>query len=144
VSDPRKSQVERSFKRSLDSLREITSFVEGFFEQQRLDQTQLCPVAMAVEELFTNTLKYNSSDHEILIGLERLQHQLAVSVTDYDVERFDINEAPPARVDLPLEARRPGGLGIHLIKQMADRVEYEYVDRRSKTTLFFNTEVKGC
>jgi anti-sigma regulatory factor (Ser/Thr protein kinase) len=39
-----------------------------------------------------------------------------------------------------LDERKPGGLGIHLIKQLMDRVEYEYVDRRSTTTFFKKIE----
>ena len=33
--------------------------------------------------------------------------------------------------------RRPGGLGLHLIRQMVDSIEYEYneAERRSRITL---------
>ena len=55
-------------------------------------------------------------------------------LTDYDVDRFDVTEAPGANVDLPIEQRRPGGLGLHLVRCMLDRVDYEYsdVERRSR------------
>jgi anti-sigma regulatory factor (Ser/Thr protein kinase) len=53
------------------------------------------------------------------------------------VDRFDVTEAPEANVDLPIEQRRPGGLGLHLVRRMLDRVEYEYsdVERRSRIRL---------
>jgi anti-sigma regulatory factor (Ser/Thr protein kinase) len=50
------------------------------------------------------------------------------------VERFDIRTVPNVDVDRDLKDRKPGGLGIHLLKRMVDDVGYEYVDGRSTTT----------
>ena len=36
---------------------------------------------------------------------------------------FDITQLPDVDVDAPIEKRQPGGLGLHLIKRMADSVE---------------------
>jgi len=81
-------------------------------------------------------LKYGGGDGEILIGLEQKDRELAVSLTDFDVEPFDVTQVPEICVDRPLSERQPGGLGIHLVKKMMDRIEYEYVDRRGTTTFF--------
>jgi serine/threonine-protein kinase RsbW len=56
-------------------------------------------------------------------------------VTDFDVEPFDITKAEKVDVDLPLSERKPGGLGIHFVRDMADSVAYDYTDRRSKVTI---------
>ena len=37
---------------------------------------------------------------------------------------FDPTAAPAPDLSLPLEQRDPGGLGIHLMRRMIDRVEY--------------------
>ena len=128
--------MQRKFKRNLTSLDEIFVFIGEYFAQEQIDQDHLYAVTFAVEELFTNMLKYNPGNtNDVLLGLEQDNGHLAVSLTDFDVEPFDINKAPEVRIDLPLEARKPGGLGIHLVKKMMDRIDYEYVDRRSTTTL---------
>jgi hypothetical protein len=59
-----------------------------------------------------------------------------VTLTDYDVEAFDVTRAPDVDVGAPIEARRPGGLGLHLIRRMVDAIEYRYSDatRESRTT----------
>jgi serine/threonine-protein kinase RsbW len=57
-----------------------------------------------------------------------------VSLTDYDVDRFDPREVPAVDVDAPLEDRAPGGLGLYLVLKMADSIHYEYRNRTSKIT----------
>jgi len=117
-------------------LPEVFEFVGDYFARERIDLKHLYAVRFAAEEVFTNLLKYNPGNtNDILLRLERSDAELAMSLTDFDVEAFDINQAPEARTDLPIEQRQPGGLGIHLVRKLVDRIDYEYVDRRSTTTL---------
>jgi serine/threonine-protein kinase RsbW len=136
MQDDNPRRIEMRFKRSLGSLGEISEFLEAFFARHGIGQVHLESVNLAAEELFTNMLKYGGGEGEILIGLERRDRELAVSLTDFDVERFDVTSVPEVQVDLRLDEREPGGLGIHLVKKMMDRVEYEYLDRRGTTTFF--------
>ncbi len=83
-----------------------------------------------VEEIFTNMVKYNrGSANRIQIGISRDDDRVVVRLTDFDVDPFDPANAPDVDVDLPLEARVPGGLGLHLVKSLADKLTYEYADR---------------
>lgn len=136
MRDGNPGRIEMHFKRSLDSLSEISKFLKDFFVVQGIGPDHLESVTLATEELFTNMLKYGRGDAEILIGLERKDRELSVSLTDFDVDEFDLTKVPEVRVDRPLSERKPGGLGIHLIKKMMDRIEYEYVDRCGTTTFF--------
>jgi len=127
--------VSRSFSRSMDSLGEIFDFIEGFLSEPPVAREHLLAVEFVVEELFTNQVKYAAGNpNRLEIRLRRQRDVLAVSLTDFDTEPFDVRAVDDARVDLPIEKRRPGGLGIHLLKRMVDGIDYEYADRRSTTT----------
>ena len=51
--------AERSFRRSFDSLEEIFAFTAGFFAANGIDRGLLPTVDLALEELFTNMVKYS-------------------------------------------------------------------------------------
>jgi anti-sigma regulatory factor (Ser/Thr protein kinase) len=128
----------RSFRRSFDELPAIVAFTAGEFARQGIDARLLPTVDVAVEELFTNMVKYSKeTDAEVRIGLTGIAGGVEVTLTDYDVEPFDVTKAPEVDVSLPIEQRRPGGLGLHLIRRMLDSVEYEYSQesRESRITL---------
>jgi phosphoserine phosphatase len=129
------SVAERSFRRHYESLETIFAFIDAFFAGRPLDAELRAPVSFIVEELFTNMVRYNAeARHEIAIILEHSPEQLTVRLVDTDVEPFDVTSAPLIDIDKPLEDRSIGGLGLHLVRNMADTLLYEYADRRSVIT----------
>jgi anti-sigma regulatory factor (Ser/Thr protein kinase) len=51
------------------------------------------------------------------------------------VDSWDVTRAPEAALDSPVEARRPGGMGLHLVRKVTDDLRYEYRDRSSTITV---------
>jgi serine/threonine-protein kinase RsbW len=129
------SGARREFPRSLAAVSDVLDWVERFFEAAGIPADHRFGVQLGLEELFTNLVKYGAGAHPIEIELVRRPALLTASLTDVDVEPFDPTAAPDADVTLPLEERRPGGLGLHLIRRVVDRVDYTYENRRSRTTL---------
>jgi anti-sigma regulatory factor (Ser/Thr protein kinase) len=128
--------MESEFKRSFDSLEKLFDFTEGFFERERIGREHRFAVNLAVEELFTNMVKYNpASPAAIEVRMDRDDDQIEVVLTDRDAEPFDVTAVEGASVDKPLEERQPGKLGLFLVKKVMDRVKYEYQDRQSRITL---------
>ena len=111
--------------------------VDTFFAATATDPKVRYPVELALEEIFTNVVKYNSAGKgDIRVDLGIRDHELVITVTDFDAPRFDLtSDAPPVDVDSPLAERTSGGLGIHLVKQMMDRIEYSHADRTGTITL---------
>ena len=137
VTQPSSSDREQSFERSYASLDAIFTFLREFLAQERIDMGLFPVMGMAVEEIFTNMVKYTpGKTGPVSIRLGHASGELAISLTDIDADRYDITQLPEVDVTRPLEERRPGGLGIHLVRKMMDRVEYEYVDRRSTITVY--------
>ena len=127
----------RDFRRSFGSLAEIFAFTADFFARHEIDPGLLPAVDFTLEELFTNMVKYSpAGDAHVSIEMATAPGGVEVTLTDYDVERFDVTQAPDANIHLPIEERRPGGLGLHLIRRLVDSIDYEYSNegRRSRIT----------
>ena len=130
-----RTTILRYFPRSLDSLDGIFRFVGDFIAARSLDTELHMPVCFIIEELFTNFMKYNSeSTHDISLSLGHTPEQLTVRITAFDVDSFDVTHAPTVDTTKPLSERQAGGLGLHLVQQMADTLQYEYAERRSTIT----------
>jgi phosphoserine phosphatase len=127
----------RSFRRSIDALDEIFTFTAASFARLRIDPGLLGAVDLMLEELFTNMVKYSpGGGAEVRVDIGAIPGGVEAAISDYDVERFDVTRAPDPAIDLPLAERRPGGLGLHLIRKLADHLAYDYseAERRSRIT----------
>ena len=123
--------------RDLDALSDVMQLVETFFTTTTADPNIRYSVELALEELFTNIVKYNSfGKSDIRIDLAISERDVVVTVTDFDAPRWDpLTEAPGVDTFQPLARRSPGGLGIYLVKKMMDRIEYSHEDRTGTITL---------
>jgi sigma-B regulation protein RsbU (phosphoserine phosphatase) len=134
----------RNFPRTFAALQDIVGFTAAFVARHGLDPDLLPTVDLAVEELFTNMVKYSPGGKaEVCIDLAAIAGGMEVTLTDYDVERFDVTKAPDADIHLPIDERRPGGLGLHLIRRLVDSMEYEYTAEARRSRIRFRKTLAG-
>ena len=124
------------FARDWAALAQVFAFLDEFAAAHQLDEPVRYTVALAVEELFTNMVKYHGDGApEIPLHAEVVDGAVRIVLEDHDVERFDITEVPARDIDKPAPQRRPGGLGIHLVREMMDDFRYDYKDRCGTITI---------
>lgn len=128
--------TERRFPRTVESLEAIHQFVLEFLAAQDLGPEHAFDVDLVVEELFTNMVKYSREGrHPIEVSLAREDRALRIVLRDFDVEPYDVTTARDVDVDRPVMERKAGGLGLHIVRKIADRVDYDYRDRTSTITV---------
>ena len=87
----------RDFARSFDSLEQIFAMVRLMLDARGVSEADAYAIAMAIEELFTNMVKYSrESTQDIAIGLDWTAPMLTVRLRDFDVNPFDVTQPPPA------------------------------------------------
>ena len=126
----------RRFPRNLNSLKAISEFVAAFLQRRGIDASHAFEVDLVIEELFTNMVKYaRKGTRDIEVGLDGGRPMLTITLRDFDVEAFDVTRIAAPDLSLPASERRPGGLGIHLVRQIADSFQYEHKDGNSVITV---------
>jgi len=128
---------ERRFQNSLADLGQVTEETVRFIEANGIRGEAVYAANLAIEEMVTNILNYGYDDtmaHEILLRVEVLPQRLLLMIED-DGHEFNPLNAPEPDVNLPIERRTPGGLGIHLVRKLADEMRYERRDGRNRLTI---------
>ncbi|MFA6957165.1 MAG: ATP-binding protein [Thermoanaerobaculia bacterium] len=123
--------------RRIDALARLFEFSEAFCHADGVDPGTRSRTDFVLEEIFTNFVKYNAAGTgDIEVALRTCDGLVEICVTDFDSERFDLREHAEVAVDAPLSERTPGGLGIHLVKKFAKRIDYDYQNRMSRITIY--------
>jgi serine/threonine-protein kinase RsbW len=127
--------MKKTYRRNFDQIAQIVEDTASFFGEHGIDPSLRMKVDLSLEELFVNMVTYNTeTDRDILLEMRPIEGGVEVSLTDYDVERFDPTIIEDVNIDAPLSERAPGGLGLYLVLKMADSIHYEYHERTSTIT----------
>jgi anti-sigma regulatory factor (Ser/Thr protein kinase) len=115
------------FKRDIASLGPIYDFISSALASSGAGEAVRYAVNLAVEELFTNLVKYNrSTTEDIPIIVEIRGSQICVTITDRADEPFDVTTAGNVDISRSISNRTRGGLGLHLVRKFVDHLSYEY------------------
>ncbi len=118
---------------SLDGLASIEQEVQDFLDGHLLDPHALFVTRLVIEEVVVNLAQHGSGGDtaratvEIAVTTDASQ----VTIVD-DEESFDPRAAPALDTSADLDHRRPGGMGLHLVRELTDSLRYERVDGRNR------------
>ena len=94
------------------------------------------PVTLALEEILSNVIRHSgATDISVRFTFEAGAFEFTVADNGpaYNPLAF-----PPLDPTAPLDARRPGGMGVHIVRHLADELRYEYLTDRN--TLLFRKQ----
>lgn len=111
--------------------------IEDFLRSFGVPGETIFRVVLAVEELLTNIVNYGYGDagrHLIQVSVSVTEGAVIVRIED-DGAPFDPFARPPVDTAAGIDERRPGGLGIHLVREMIAEIAYRRSDGRNRITL---------
>ena len=114
----------------------VVAFVTGLVGGAGLDAGRALRLELAVEEWVVNlcTHAYAARDGELEIAVRQRNGQLLIEIIDQGPP-FDPTASPEPDAALPLEQRKPGGLGLLLVRRMTDGLRYSRDGERNIVTL---------
>jgi anti-sigma regulatory factor (Ser/Thr protein kinase) len=94
-------------------------------------------INLLLDEFVSNVIKYGYDDareHRIQVTMELEGRRLTIRIED-DGKAFNPLEAPAPDLDLPIEERPIGGLGILIARTLADSLDYRREGDRNILTI---------
>lgn len=127
----------------IEKWNDVRFFVENFMQKNAVSTNDMMMLDIAIEEIFVNVASYAYAPNHGMVTLEVgiLQNPKAMQVifTDQGIPYNPLDKEDPD-VNLKLEEREIGGLGIYMVKQSMDAVRYAYKDNRNILTIVKNLE----
>ncbi|MEN6602287.1 MAG: ATP-binding protein [Bryobacteraceae bacterium] len=121
----------------LAELERLTGWLDTFCESHGVDDAMHYHINVAVEEVVINAIKHGRCHPQagaIEVNLTLAGDELQIEVIDTGVS-FNPLELPPPELDADIAKRKIGGLGVHLVRSLMNRVEYERLEGRNRLRL---------
>jgi serine/threonine-protein kinase RsbW len=115
----------------------LADAVEAFGKAHGLVEDDIHSVQLLLDEVVINVIKHGYKDEPgrpIDVTLHVEGKTLTLRVED-EARPFDPTTAPAPNLDLPIEERPIGGLGVHIVKSLTESMEYQRVGGRNVLTM---------
>lgn len=114
------------FANNAEEAPRVAKKLDLFLTEQNISPTIINRVLLCVDELVTNIIAHAYNDkqeHAVLLECRLYNDRLELELRD-DGTPFDPTQKKMPSLDDPIEDRNIGGLGIHLVTTLMDKVEY--------------------
>jgi anti-sigma regulatory factor (Ser/Thr protein kinase) len=115
----------------------LVDAVESFGTHAGLSADLTYRLTLSLDEIVSNVIRHgysDTNDHVVEVRLS-VHDGVVTSVIEDDGHPYDPRESPEPDLSMPVEQRGPGGLGIFLVKQMMDSIDYARRDGRNILTV---------
>jgi anti-sigma regulatory factor (Ser/Thr protein kinase) len=117
------TKIELYSKSNPEYLRLIRATIDQVCQIAGFNRLESSKIVLAVDEACSNVIRHaylGKPDKEIYIKCTIEKKMLRIRIVDHGIQ-VDPKTIKPR----PLDEIRPGGLGVHLIKSVMDRVRYK-------------------
>jgi anti-sigma regulatory factor (Ser/Thr protein kinase) len=121
----------------LSEISKLAVFVDELGKELSLTPELIFNLNLVLEEAVSNVILYaygKEEQKEISLVAQSCDNNLVFVLTDSGTE-FDPTKVPDADITLSAEEREIGGLGIFLIRQIMNTVEYQRIDGKNVLTM---------
>jgi anti-sigma regulatory factor (Ser/Thr protein kinase) len=132
------ASISAVFRNDRAEISRLAELAERFGEAQQLSDDEVMAINLVLDEVVTNVIDHGfegiTGEPEIRLTMTLEGDQLMIRVED-NGKAFDPLQAAPPDLDLPLEERPVGGLGIHIVRSVMNTVEYDRRGGRNLLTM---------
>jgi sigma-B regulation protein RsbU (phosphoserine phosphatase) len=138
TSEPaRAGEIELVIGNELAQMTRVSEAMDRLAAEHGLAPKLLALLQVALDEMVSNVIKYawpEGGSHTLRVRIAVGLVQVQIDICD-DGLPFDPREAPAPQAMAAGPRPRPGGLGVHMVRQFVDRLAYERIDNTNRLTI---------
>ena len=126
-----------TLKNDIKQVKDLNSFVKSITDKLNMETSQAKNIKLAVEEAVVNVMDYAypiGTEGDITLQALYNGRKLKFIISDNGIA-FDPTKSSVADTSLSVEDRPVGGLGLLLVREMMDSINYERVNGKNTLTL---------
>jgi anti-sigma regulatory factor (Ser/Thr protein kinase) len=111
---------------TIGEMKNVVDLVEQFGTVHNVSKKAINELNLCLDEILNNTISYGYEDkgfHSILVTLTLVGDLMIAEIVD-DGKPFDPRQATPPDPSQGLGERKVGGVGLHFVKALMDKVDY--------------------
>jgi len=120
---------------NIDNLYKVMDFIDNTLKQSGCPRKMRSRIALITEEVFTNIASYaygpKTGSATIRISADK---DVLLEFSDSGVQ-YNPLKKPDPDINKSAEEREPSGLGIFMVKKIADNIEYKYSESKNILTI---------
>ncbi len=124
-------------KNDTSELERVMSYISEVCLQKSIPPDIEYDLNLALDEMIINVAKHafpEGEEHNFTVQVSMDDDEFVARIED-DGKEFNPTEYPNPDLNAPLEARKEGGLGIYLVRQIMTSIEYQRVGGKNVVTL---------
>jgi sigma-B regulation protein RsbU (phosphoserine phosphatase) len=121
----------------IETIPQLNEFIDSVAEEVGLDMSLTMSLNLAIEEAVVNVMEYaypEGQQGDVEIEVTADQQWMTFVITDTGIA-FDPTKKEDADTTLSAEERPIGGLGIFMVRQLMDVIDYKREDNKNVLTL---------
>ncbi len=122
------AEFARTLPAKTDQLPALLDAIEGWLAEAGVPMAGIARLMVAFDEILSNIAMHGGGTIELT--MTHADGRLSATVAD-DGPAFDPLARPAPDIDLGIDERDVGGLGIHLVREMMDTVVYSHENGRN-------------
>lgn len=122
-----------NIKNEINEINRICDEVQKFCKDHNISDEKYHDIILILDEVVTNIINYaypDGGEHIFTLDLQEQEGHIFIKLADSGMPFDPLAKSDPD-IESSLEERKIGGLGIFIVKQLSEIVEYSRIDDKN-------------
>ncbi len=126
-----------NIKNEISEISRVCDEVKKFCDENEISHETYHDIILILDEMVTNIINYaypDGREHTFTLFMEKKEERIYIKLSDNGIAFDPLKKADPD-TDSSLEERQIGGLGIFIVKQLSESIEYKRIDDENQLNI---------